>query len=58
MNPANIHTKIGTIIPKIIELLSDNDWSVCEASINALSKIAEHSKTGLLCYAISDHEFS
>jgi len=52
MNSADLRTKIGTTIPKIIELLSDDDCDVREASISALSKFAEHSKAALLCYAI------
>jgi len=52
MNSADLHTKIGITMPKIIELLSDDDWNVREASISALSKFVEHSKAALLCYAI------
>ena len=52
MNSADLRTKIGTTMPKIIELLSDDDCDVREASISALSKFAEHSKAALLCYAI------
>ena len=48
MNLANLHTKIGTIIPRIIELLDDEDSGVRQASANAISKFAEHGKTGLL----------
>jgi len=52
MNSADLRTKIGTTMPKIIELLSDDNWNVREASISALSKFVEHGMTSLLCYAI------
>jgi len=52
MNLADLRTKISTIVLKIIELLSDNDWDIREASINALSKLAEHGKAGILYYTI------
>ena len=59
MNSGNLHTEIGTSVPRIIKLLSDNDSNVCQASINALSKLVEHSKTGLLCCVIcANHEAS
>jgi len=58
MNPANFRTEIGTIIPKIIDLFSNNDSDVRQASISALSILAEHGKTGALCCVISDHKSS
>jgi len=51
MNLADLRTEIGTIIPRIIELLSNNDSDVRQASINALSKLVEHGRTSPLCYA-------
>ena len=44
INIADLCTEIGTIIPRILDLLSDNDSHVRRASINALSKLVEHGK--------------
>jgi len=52
MNPADLCTKIGTTIPSIIGLLSNNNPGVREASVNVLSKFAEHGKSGPSYYAI------
>ena len=49
INPANLCTEIGKAMPTIIELLRDDDEDVREASVNALSKFAEHGKIDLLC---------
>jgi len=51
MNPANLRPKIGTTMPRIVDLLSDKAEDVREATIKSLSKFAEHSKIGLLCCA-------
>jgi len=48
INSANLHTNIGTSIPRIIELLSDVNSGVRTASVNALSKFAAYGKTTLL----------
>ena len=48
-NSANLHTNIGTTIPRIVELLSDNNWGVRQVCINALSKFVEH---GELVYCV------
>jgi len=45
MNSADLRTEIGITIPRIIDLLRDNDEDVREASINALSKFAEYGET-------------
>jgi len=44
INPANLHTEIEKTVPEIIDLLRDKFGGVREASVNALSKFAEHSK--------------
>ena len=52
MISANLRNKIGIIIPKIIGLLDNNNSGIRQACANAISKIAEHGKTGLLDYII------
>jgi len=52
MNPADLHTPICTTVPRVIELLSDNDPNICQASISTLSKLVVHGKTGVLCCVI------
>jgi hypothetical protein len=42
---AEFQMDIRTAVPMIIALLKDNDKSVQKASIDALSKLSEHSKS-------------
>ena len=52
MNSADLHVEIGTIMPKIVELLSNYYWGVRQTGVNTLSKFVDHGETSLLCYAI------
>jgi len=47
INLANLRSEIGTTVPRIVDLLSNNNRDVRNASVNALSKFAEHGKIGL-----------
>jgi len=43
---------MATSIPRIVELLSESDLDVREATFNALSKFMDYGEIGLLCCVI------
>ena len=57
-NLADLHTEIGTTMPRVVNLLSDDDLYVRQTCVDALSKFAEHGKIGLYAIQFSDHDFS
>jgi HEAT repeat protein len=38
---AEFRGSIGTFVPQIVDLLQDDDWDVCKAGVEALSKLSE-----------------
>jgi len=45
---AELHKEISKVVPNIIKSLNDEEEKVCQASVNALSELLVHGKTGHL----------